>query len=272
MEQTNPRIYAIHPHPNASVICLVTDHMASTERSWSLPKTTSLAVDHQRAHDLQQLTDHELDVLSTVYAAFVVEWSESNAALFLRLKQMTSKHRPPIFAVCGSECIDHIAAMVIGADYILQKPPNPLIVHAALRASQRRVKGNAGASKVSDSTLKTRSSGAASKNVLPSVRLDERRRQFFVGRIPIELTQREFDLMALFMGHPDECLSRDSLLEALWGLEYDGSTNVVDVTVCNIRKKLALHRLDSALQTVRGVGYRFIIEEPSALAGIRPNA
>ncbi len=67
----------------------------------------------------------------------------------------------------------------------------------------------------------------------------------------VELTRREFDLLAYFLEHPERVLTRDQLLEHVWGFDYYGDTNVVDVYVRYVRKKLG----GNWIQTVRGVGY-----------------
>lgn len=75
------------------------------------------------------------------------------------------------------------------------------------------------------------------------------------GETPVTLTNREFDLLACFLRHPDEVIGRDLLAREVWGMDFDPGTNVVDVYVTYLRKKLekAGTRL---IHTVRGEGYR----------------
>ncbi|MCX2749722.1 response regulator transcription factor [Arthrobacter sp. MI7-26] len=70
----------------------------------------------------------------------------------------------------------------------------------------------------------------------------------------IELSSREFALAETFMRHPGQVLSREQLLSRVWGYDYDGTSNVVDVYVLYLRKKLGADRL----ATVRGTGYRLV--------------
>ncbi|EFM08664.1 two component transcriptional regulator, winged helix family [Paenibacillus curdlanolyticus YK9] len=71
----------------------------------------------------------------------------------------------------------------------------------------------------------------------------------------IELTPKEFDLLALLLGKPDRVFSRDELLELVWGIDYEGGTRTVDIHVQRLRKKLGAQHA-ALLQTVFGVGYK----------------
>lgn len=73
--------------------------------------------------------------------------------------------------------------------------------------------------------------------------------------VPIELTRREFDLLAFLIEHEDQVLSRDQLLEAVWGFNYTGETNVVDVYIGYLRKKIDHDFPEPLIHTVRGVGF-----------------
>jgi len=82
--------------------------------------------------------------------------------------------------------------------------------------------------------------------------LDLRTRRLAVGDRSVELTAREFALAETFFRHPGQVLSREQLLSHVWGYDYDPGSNVVDVYVGYLRKKVGEERI----QTVRGVGYR----------------
>jgi two-component system copper resistance phosphate regulon response regulator CusR len=85
-----------------------------------------------------------------------------------------------------------------------------------------------------------------------SVALDLRTRRATVKDRTIELTAREFALLEAFLRHPDQVLSREQLLSMVWGYDFDPGSNVVDVYVRALRKKLG----DTEIVTVRGMGYR----------------
>ncbi|AXI00986.1 DNA-binding response regulator [Sporosarcina sp. PTS2304] len=79
------------------------------------------------------------------------------------------------------------------------------------------------------------------------------------GGHPIELTPREFDLLQHLLKHPNQVLTREQLLDAVWGYDYYGDTNVVDVYIRYVRKKIDVGEVP-LIQTVRGVGY--VLKEP----------
>ncbi len=83
--------------------------------------------------------------------------------------------------------------------------------------------------------------------------LDLRTRWVTVDDDTVELSAREFELLRTFLEHPNQVLSREQLLARVWGYDYDPGSNVVDVYVGYLRRKLAADRFE----TVRGVGYRF---------------
>ena len=84
------------------------------------------------------------------------------------------------------------------------------------------------------------------------VALDIRTRRATVDGRTVLLTAREFALLETFMRHPDQVLSREQLLSHVWGYDFDAGSNVVEVYVRALRKKLG----DDAIETVRGMGYR----------------
>jgi two-component system, OmpR family, copper resistance phosphate regulon response regulator CusR len=84
------------------------------------------------------------------------------------------------------------------------------------------------------------------------ITLDLRTRRASAGDRTVELTAREFALAETFLRHPDQVLSREQLLSHVWGYDFDPESNIVDVYVRYLRKKLG----DDTIETVRGVGYR----------------
>jgi two-component system OmpR family response regulator len=85
--------------------------------------------------------------------------------------------------------------------------------------------------------------------------LDPGARQVFRGDRTIELTAKEFDLLAYFMQHPLQVLTRDQIIETIWGYDFAGTSNVVEVYVRCLRNKLEAHQGKRLIQTVRYVGY-----------------
>jgi DNA-binding response OmpR family regulator len=141
---------------------------------------------------------------------------------------------------------DKVAGLQLGADDYMVKPfgLKELLARIEALLRRRRTHGEAGTSK----TVKR--AGALEVDL-------EARRARVDGR-PLELTSREFDLLAFFMVHPDRVHSREQLMEAVWGSRYFGTARTVD----NFVARLRAHIGDDAehprhLETVRGVGYRF---------------
>ncbi|OWY66805.1 DNA-binding response regulator [cyanobacterium TDX16] len=87
--------------------------------------------------------------------------------------------------------------------------------------------------------------------------LDLRLRQVRIGDRSVELSAKEFTLIETFLRHPNQVLSREQLLSAVWGYDYDPGSNIVDVYVGYLRKKISSH----LIETVRGMGYRFVSQQ-----------
>jgi DNA-binding response OmpR family regulator len=139
------------------------------------------------------------------------------------------------------EDVDSIVGLELGADDYVTKPFNPRALVARVRAILRRT----------DAT----SRGGRPIEV-GSLRIDPRRRDAAVGARPLELRAREFDLLVALARDPGVVLSRDALLEGVWGTDFPGETRTVDVHVAEVRKKLGGD--GPPIETVRGVGYRLV--------------
>ncbi|MCG9893731.1 MAG: response regulator transcription factor [Thermosynechococcaceae cyanobacterium MS004] len=146
----------------------------------------------------------------------------------------------PIIILTVYDDISHkVSGLEHGADDYMTKPFQLEELVARVRARLR--KGN--------------SSGAIAQLTLTAgdIVLDIRQRQVLKAGELVELSTREFTLLELFMQRPGEAISRLALLNEVWGYDYDASSNVVDVYVGYLRKKLGTRKIE----TVRGVGYRF---------------
>lgn len=150
-----------------------------------------------------------------------------------------------IMLTAKSEETDKIIGLSVGADDYLTKPFSPRELVARVKAALRRLRGGTG---VEDTpTLAFR-----------RIRLDTGRRQVWLDDEAVELTSTEFDLLKTLAEHRGRVLSREQLLQQVWGHDFYGEERVVDVHIGHIRQKLGDGRF---IVTVRGVGYRFDDEE-----------
>ena len=150
-----------------------------------------------------------------------------------------------ILSAKGQES-DKVAGLQLGADDYMVKPFSlkELLARIGALLRRRRARGETGAPR------SVRRAGP--------VELDLASRRAVVAGRELELTTREFDLLAFFVAHPDRVHSREQLMEAVWGSRYFGTARTVD----NFVARLRAHIGDDAeapkhLETVRGVGYRF---------------
>ncbi len=142
---------------------------------------------------------------------------------------------PVLMLTARDEVSDKVKALDLGADDYVTKPFAFDELVARIRALVRR-----------------RSPSQASRLVFADISCDVAAREMSRGGRPIQLTHREFDLMVHFLRHPRQVLTRELLLQTVWGYNFSGDTKVVDVYVGYLRQKLGEPRL---IQTIRGVGY-----------------
>ncbi|MFN5933977.1 MAG: winged helix-turn-helix domain-containing protein, partial [Roseiflexaceae bacterium] len=82
----------------------------------------------------------------------------------------------------------------------------------------------------------------------------------------IELTAKEYELLELFMRHPQQVLTRDIIYDRVWGYDFGGESNIIEVYVRYLRQKLEAHNEPRLIHTVRGVGYILREEDDSPSA------
>jgi DNA-binding response OmpR family regulator len=146
---------------------------------------------------------------------------------------------PIVMLTARDEEPDRVAGLELGADDYVSKPFSPRELAARIKAILRRAEHR------NDDEVLT-----AHEIVL---RRDSR--DVTVSGSLIELTGKEFDLLACFLEHPGIVLSREKLLDLVWGMTYPGGTRTVDVHVAQLRRKLDK---PDTIRTVRGSGYKLI--------------
>jgi len=144
--------------------------------------------------------------------------------------------RLPVIVLSAREAVpDRVAGLERGADDYVTKPFSFEELLARIR-------------------VQLRDSGSEEQTLLRAgdLMLDLRTRRATIGSRAVELSAREYALLEMFMRHPGQVLSREQLLSHVWGYDFDPGSNIVDVYVRYLRKKLG----DGVIETVRGMGYR----------------
>jgi DNA-binding response OmpR family regulator len=153
-------------------------------------------------------------------------------------RQIRAQSKVPILMLTArDEEPDRVAGLELGADDYVSKPFSPRELAARIKAILRRVEQRG-----EDALLTGR-----------DIVLRRDSHDVTVAGATIELTSKEFDLLACFLEHPGIVLSREKLLDLVWGMTYPGGTRTVDVHVAQLRRKLG--DADS-IRTVRGAGYK----------------
>jgi two-component system alkaline phosphatase synthesis response regulator PhoP len=145
-----------------------------------------------------------------------------------------------IMLTARSEETDKIVGLSVGADDYLPKPFSPRELMARIKAALRRMQ---------------KSAAAPLQHILvfPHIRIETGSRRVWVSGGEILLTALEFDLLVAMASHKGMVLSREQLLEKVWGYDYFGDLRVVDVHIGHLRQKIG----EAYIETVRGAGYRF---------------
>lgn len=155
----------------------------------------------------------------------------------IRSKKLTT---PVILVTARSALEERLEGLNLGADDYLTKPFYVEELIARIHALVRRATGK------EQSLLQE---GALRVNLLT--------REVSLADAPIALTSREFKLLTYLMRTPGRVYTRTQMLEHVWGYDFDPSTNLVDVHMQRLRKKLDAENRERFIETVRGVGYRF---------------
>ena len=149
---------------------------------------------------------------------------------------------PVVMLTARDDEVDRLAGLDVGADDYIGKPFSPKELVARMKAVLRRAEPH----------MEQREERLL---LLGDVVLWRTAREVTVAGNPVELRMQEFDLLAYLMENRGLVLSREVLLERVWGLQYAGGTRTVDVHVAQLRRKLARPEL---IRTIRGAGYKAV--------------
>lgn len=155
-------------------------------------------------------------------------------------RQIRAKSSVPILMLTARrEDVDKIVGLELGADDYLTKPFNPRELVARVKAVLRRYQTGTKPSETIE---------------ISDLRIDILRHEVTVAGKPVALRTKEFDLLAAFARNFGIVMSREKLLEVVWGYDYYGGTRTVDVHVNHLRNKIAGSGVD--IETLRGTGYK----------------
>ncbi|MGF1481134.1 MAG: response regulator transcription factor [Cyanophyceae cyanobacterium] len=161
----------------------------------------------------------------------------SGTEICRRLRE-TGDRVPIVLLTAKDEISDRVAGLDAGADDYLVKPFSIEELLARVRAHLRRTQEE-------------------DPNALQfaDLRLNRSTREVYRGDRLIELTAKEFDLLEYLLFHPRQVLTRDQILETVWGYDFMGDSNIIEVYIRYLRLKLEAQSEKRLIQTVRGVGY-----------------
>ncbi|MGN7381697.1 response regulator transcription factor [Paenibacillus sp. SAFN-117] len=148
---------------------------------------------------------------------------------------------PILMLTAKDEIADRVKGLDLGADDYLVKPFALEELLARVRSLLRR--------------RTERSEQSSNRISFEDIILDTDTREVIRSGRRIELTTKEFDLLHLFMQNPKRVLSRDVIMDKIWGYDYSGESNVLEVYIALLRQKTEEHGGSRIIQTVRGAGY-----------------
>lgn len=192
-----------------------------------------VTVAHDGIAGLTAAREHQLDLI-------ILDWmlpGLSGLEVCHRLRT-TGDKVPVILLTAKDDVRDRVAGLDAGADDYVVKPFSIEELLARVRAHLRRTNED-------DPDLMQ----------FADLSLNPKTREIFRAGRPIELTAKEFDLLVYLMRHPRQVLTRDRILEEVWGYDFMGDSNIIEVYIRYLRLKLEENQEKRLIQTVRGVGY-----------------
>lgn len=192
-----------------------------------------VSVAHDGISGLTLARESELDLA-------ILDWmlpGLTGVELCRRLRATGSK-LPVILLTAKDDVSDRVAGLDAGADDYLVKPFSIEELLARIRARLR------GTQETDEDLVQ-----------FADLSLNRRTREVFRGKRAIELTAKEFDLLEYLLSHPRQVFTRDQILERVWGYDFLGDSNIIEVYIRYLRLKLEENQEKRLIHTVRGVGY-----------------
>lgn len=157
-------------------------------------------------------------------------------------KEIRRTSNVPIIMLTAKETeLERVLGLELGADDYMTKPFSPLELVARIKAVLRRASGQ--------------ETQDENEYKVGNIFLQVDTREVKVHDQPVDLTRKEFDLLHIFMQNTGKVLTREVLLQKVWGYEYEGETRTVDVHIRHLRRKLGPEG-ETRIETIHGVGYK----------------
>ena len=157
-------------------------------------------------------------------------------------KEIRRTSNVPIIMLTAKETeLERVLGLELGADDYMTKPFSPLELVARIKAVLRRASGQ--------------ETQDENEYKVGNIFLQVDTREVKVHDEPVDLTRKEFDLLHIFMQNMGKVLTREVLLQKVWGYEYEGETRTVDVHIRHLRRKLGPEG-ETRIETIHGVGYK----------------
>jgi len=157
-------------------------------------------------------------------------------------KEIRRTSNVPIIMLTAKETeLERVLGLELGADDYMTKPFSPLELVARIKAVLRRASGQEAQDE--------------NEYKVGNIHLQVDTREVKVNDQLVELTRKEFDLLHIFMQNVGKVMTREVLLQKVWGYEYEGETRTVDVHIRHLRRKLGPEG-ESRIETIHGVGYK----------------
>ena len=185
-------------------------------------------------------------VLATDYDAVILDLGlpDTNGLAVMEAIRREGRSTPVLILTGTQDAETTVRALDAGADDYLRKPPVPEELSARVRAIVRRA-------------TRQRAEQLACGNVV----LDRLSRQLFVNGTEVSLTSKELPLLEHLLLNRDQVITRTELLERVWDMHFDPGSNVIDVNVARIRRKLTEAKADIVIAARRGVGFVLQLEQ-----------
>lgn len=226
---------------NCTVLVVEDDqNIAELARLYLASRGYAVVVAHSGGQAIREIEQRRVDlIVLDLMLPDISGWS-----ICQRLRQRTSI--PIIILTAKGDIRDKLLGFDLGADDYIVKPFDPLELVARVAAVLKR---------------SSKQHEAAQVVTWPGLSIDMARYEVRVGGQRVELTPKEIELLYFLAIHPNRIFTREYLLKEVWGYDYAGTSRTVDMHVSRLREKVERRGLPWSIKTVRGVGYKFEVEE-----------